>query len=84
MVNKEEYRLKIIFTASRIFSRHGFKNTTMDEISRALKKGKSSIYYYYGSKEEIFEAVVKYEANQGSGFSGRQASQLYLREDEGF
>ena len=64
MVNKEEYRLKIIFTASRIFSHHGFKNTTMDEISRALKKGKSSIYYYYGSKEEIFEAVVKYEANQ--------------------
>lgn len=64
MVNKEEYRLKIIFTASRIFSHHGFKNTTMDEISRALKKGKSSIYYYFGSKEEIFEAVVKYEANQ--------------------
>ena len=32
--------------------------------SKALKKGKSSIYYYYGSKEEIFEAVVLYEANQ--------------------
>jgi AcrR family transcriptional regulator len=64
MVNKEEYRIKIILTASKIFSHHGFKKTTMDEISRALKKGKSSIYYYYGSKEEIFEAVVKYEANQ--------------------
>src|SRR5512133_3962347 len=64
MVNKEEYRLNIILTASRIFSRHGFKNATMDEISKALKKGKSSIYYYYGSKEAIFEAVVKYEANQ--------------------
>ncbi|MCK7535132.1 MAG: TetR/AcrR family transcriptional regulator [Marinilabiliales bacterium] len=25
----------------------------MEEISRALKKGKSSIYYYFGSKEEI-------------------------------
>lgn len=36
----------------------------MEEISRALKKGKSSIYYYFASKEEIFEAVVLYEANQ--------------------
>ncbi|MCU0376730.1 MAG: TetR/AcrR family transcriptional regulator [Bacteroidales bacterium] len=64
MINKEEYRLKIILTASKIFSHYGFKKTTMDEISRALKKGKSSIYYYFGSKEEIFEAVVLYEANQ--------------------
>lgn len=64
MVNKEEYRKKIILTASRIFSHYGFKKTTMDEISRALKKGKSSIYYYFNSKEEIFEAVVLYEANQ--------------------
>jgi AcrR family transcriptional regulator len=35
----------------------------MEEIAKALKKGKSSIYYYFGSKEDIFEAVVLYEAN---------------------
>ena len=64
MVDKDEYRKQIILTASKIFSHYGFRKTTMDEISRALKKGKSSIYYYFGSKEEIFEAVVLYEANQ--------------------
>lgn len=64
MVNKEEYRRRIILTASKIFSHYGFRKTTMDEISRALKKGKSSIYYYFTSKEQIFEAVVLYEANQ--------------------
>ncbi len=64
MVNKEEYRRQIILTSSRIFSHYGYRKTTMDEISRALKKGKSSIYYYFKSKEEIFEAVVLYEANQ--------------------
>ena len=63
MVNKEEYRKKIIITAGSIFSRYGFRKTTMDEIAKALKMGKSSIYYYFSSKEEIFEAVVKYEAN---------------------
>jgi AcrR family transcriptional regulator len=63
MVNKEEYRKRIIITAGQIFSRYGFRKTTMDEIARALKMGKSSIYYYYPGKEEIFEAVVLYEAN---------------------
>jgi len=63
MINKEEFRKKVIVTAGHIFSRYGFKKTTMDEIARALKMGKSSIYYYFESKEEIFEAVVLYEAN---------------------
>lgn len=63
MVNKEEFRRKVILTAGQIFSRYGFRKTTMDEIASALKMGKSSIYYYFNSKEEIFEAVVLYEAN---------------------
>jgi AcrR family transcriptional regulator len=63
MINKEEYRKKIIITAGQIFSHYGFKKTTMDEIAKALKMGKSSIYYYFQSKEEIFEAVLFYEAN---------------------
>ena len=63
MINKEEFRKKIIISAGQIFSRYGFKKTTMDEIAKALKMGKSSIYYYFESKEEIFEAVVLHEAN---------------------
>jgi AcrR family transcriptional regulator len=63
MVNKEEFRKRIIITAGQIFSRYGFKKTTMDEVAKALKMGKSSIYYYFTSKEEIFKAVVLYEAN---------------------
>jgi len=63
MVNKEEFRRKIVISAAKIFSRYGFKKTTMDEIAKALKMGKSSIYYYFESKEEIFEAVVLWEAN---------------------
>lgn len=63
MINKEEFRKKIIVSAGQIFSRYGFKKTTMEEIAKALKMGKSSIYYYFESKEEIFEAVVLHEAN---------------------
>jgi len=63
MINKEKVRKDVIITAGEIFSRYGFRKTTMDEIAKALRMGKSSIYYYFKSKEEIFEAVVLYEAN---------------------
>jgi AcrR family transcriptional regulator len=63
MIDKEEFRKKIIISAARIFSRYGFRKTTMDEIAKSLKMGKSSVYYYFESKEEIFKAVVLYEAN---------------------
>ncbi len=63
MINKEEFRMKIIVSARQIFSRYGFKKTTMDEIAKALNIGKSSMYYYFESKEDIFEAVLLQEAN---------------------
>ena len=63
MVDKDLFRQKIIRISGHIFSRYGFRKTTMEEIAKALNKGKSSIYYYYKSKEDIFEAVVLYEAN---------------------
>jgi len=62
MVDKDKFREKIVLSASKIFSRYGFKKTTMEEIAIALNKGKSSIYYYFKSKEEIFEAVIDHEA----------------------
>ena len=62
MVDKDKFREKIVLSASKIFSRYGFKKTTMEEIAIALNKGISSIYYYFKSKEEIFEAVIDHEA----------------------
>jgi AcrR family transcriptional regulator len=63
MINKEEFRRKVIVSAGQIFSHYGYKKTTLEEIAKVLKMGKSSIYYYFESKEEIFKVVVLYEAN---------------------
>jgi len=62
VVVKDEVRDQIVDTARGIFTRFGFRKTTMDEIARAMRKGKSSIYYYFTSKEEIFRAVVEKES----------------------
>ncbi len=59
---KEDVKKFIIDIAQKTFSHFGFKKTTVDDIAQAARKGKSSIYYYFNSKEEIFEAVVEKEA----------------------
>ncbi|MEA3316524.1 MAG: TetR/AcrR family transcriptional regulator [Bacteroidota bacterium] len=64
MNNKHKIiRKNIIVKSSKIFSKYGFKKTTMNDIAKAMGMGKSSLYYYYKSKEEVFEAVVLHEAD---------------------
>lgn len=64
VVVKKEVRAYIVGVARKIFTRYGFRKTTMEEIALATGKGKSSIYYYFKSKEEIFLAVVEKEAEE--------------------
>ena len=64
VVVKSEVRAQIVDVACKIFTRYGFKKATMDEIAAASSKGKSSIYYYFPSKEDIFKAVVEKEASE--------------------
>lgn len=64
VVVKSEVRAQIVDVARKIFTRRGFRKATMDEIAAASRKGKSSIYYYFPGKEEIFKAVVEKEAGE--------------------
>lgn len=53
----------IIIEASRdLFAHYGYKKTTMDDIAGAMRKGKSSLYYYFKNKEDIFTAVIELES----------------------
>jgi AcrR family transcriptional regulator len=64
VVKKDEIRNSIVSAAAKIFTRFGYNKTTMEEIAIATRKGKSSIYYYFPGKEEIFRAVVEMEAEE--------------------
>lgn len=59
---RSKSKLQIIEAAGETFGRYGFKKTTMDDIAFSAGKGKSSLYYYFKNKEDVFEAVVEYEA----------------------
>ncbi len=57
--NKRDHnRENILKIAREIFSKYGYKKTTLNDISTAVRKGKSSLYYYFESKEDIFQAVI--------------------------
>lgn len=61
-LNKEDLiRIEILAAARSLFQRFGLMKTTMEDIARAMNKGKSTLYYYYKNKDEIFEAVVTNE-----------------------
>jgi len=48
----------ILQAAVRVFQKWGLNKTTMEDIASEAGKGKSTLYYYYKSKDEIFDAVV--------------------------
>ncbi len=62
VVVKDEVRAHVVGVARRIFTRNGFRKATMEEIASNSQMGKSSVYYYFKSKEEIFRAVVEFES----------------------
>ncbi|MEO6316260.1 MAG: helix-turn-helix domain-containing protein [Chitinophagaceae bacterium] len=61
-LNKDEHVLTDILSAARaLFEKQGLKKTTMDDIASRIGKCKGALYYYFASKDEIFEAVVHQE-----------------------
>jgi len=42
----------------------GLKKTTMEDIAKAVGKSKSTLYYYFKDKEEIFDRVINLEMDE--------------------
>jgi AcrR family transcriptional regulator len=55
---------QILLAAKQLFQVHGFRKVTMDDVAKSIGKGRSSLYYYYKSKEEILEAVIDIEIRE--------------------
>ena len=54
----------IVVSATKFFSKFGFHKTTMDEIAKHIHKAKGVLYYYFKSKEELFNEVLRQELDQ--------------------
>jgi AcrR family transcriptional regulator len=55
---RAERRRDIITAALRCFTRHGYNNTTMDDIVDESGLSKGTLYWYFEGKEDLFEASL--------------------------
>ena len=51
----------IINSSVAVFKKLGFDKVTMDDIAKAANKGRSTLYYYFKNKHEVFEQVAEME-----------------------
>jgi AcrR family transcriptional regulator len=50
---------QILLAAGRVFHRLGFQATSLSDIAAEAGLDRASLYYYYGSKEELFHDVAR-------------------------
>ncbi len=49
----------ILRAATKVFARHGYAGGRIEQISKAARSYDRMIYYYFGSKEGLFIAVIE-------------------------
>ena len=52
-------RESILRAATKVFAKHGYAGGRIEQISKAAKSYDRMIYYYFGSKEGLFIAVLE-------------------------
>lgn len=67
----EQKKRMIVETARKVFMEKGFKNVTMKDIVEACEISRGGLYLYFGSTTEIFQEVLKLEAEEADDVFSR-------------
>lgn len=54
----QERRSEIVAAAAAVFKKNGYRGTKLSDVADAMNLDRASLYYYVGSKEELFHEVV--------------------------
>lgn len=65
-VDREERQFQILSTAIDTFYLYGLENTSMQHIADELKMGRSSLYSYFSSREQILHTALDYATGEFS------------------
>jgi AcrR family transcriptional regulator len=57
--NPERTQAEILEVARREFAEHGYSGARVDEIAEQTRTTKRMLYYYFGSKEGLYTAVLE-------------------------
>ena len=62
-ISREAKKIEILNTAENLFAHFGLKKTSLEDIAESIGYAKTSIYYYFKSKSDIFRAVIERETD---------------------
>ena len=58
---KAARRIQILRAAKTVFAEHGFQAATMSAVARAAGLSYGAVYWYFGSKDALFHALIDLE-----------------------
>jgi AcrR family transcriptional regulator len=58
-MNRPSVRERLFKTALQAFAEHGYAEVSVDEIVRAAKTTKPMLYYYFGNKSGLYQAIAE-------------------------
>ncbi len=62
---EKEERIRLIVSAGlQVFARHGYHKASMDMIAEQAELGKSTLYYYFKSKDELLLSILENGINE--------------------
>jgi len=67
-----ERREHIVRCAAKLFAKHGYQRSNMQQVVKACNMSKGALYHYIGSKEDIFYLAV----NRSSSFQVKDLAPL--------
>ena len=82
LVKEDIIQTQILQAAKQMFQVYGLHKVTMDDVAKAIGKGRSSLYYYYKSKDEIFDAVMDLEIKEMMSAISRATDQVNSAEEK--
>ncbi len=61
LTKDEQMQQLILSAAQKLFQQYGKQRVSMEDVAQAVGKGRSSLYYYYKNKEDVWDAVLELE-----------------------
>jgi AcrR family transcriptional regulator len=60
----EQRRQRLLEAAAQAFKEKGFEATSVNDIAAGMGSDRASVYYYYGSKQEIYLDLIRQAVDQ--------------------
>ena len=60
MATKEDKALRILDSATRVFARKGFYNSTISDVAKAAEVAEGTIYLYFKNKDDLLISIFEH------------------------